>query len=153
METFRDQTETWEINNRVNIYLLDETEEDWLDDRIMDKGRSVFENFAHIHNVRLMWLKEAAPALMNAVVKIENNEGRDSLKANLNKSSLAIVQLLEKGFSENKIKGFKPHPSAFLGYLIAHEAHHRGHIMQCLKINGHLKSKSLGFALWQWGTR
>ena len=61
--------------------------------------------------------------------------------------------MLEEAFEYRKIKGFKPHPVAFLGYILAHEAHHRGQIMITLKENNHLKDKSLGFALWQWGTR
>lgn len=153
MEMYEQQIETWEISNRVNVYLLEEIDENWLGDSLLGKGRTVFKTFAHIHNIRLMWLKEAGPELMNTVTKIEDILGKQALITNLNASSAAITKLLEKGFAENKIKGFKPHPTAFLGYLIAHEAHHRGQIMQCLKINDHLVSKSLGFALWQWGTR
>lgn len=153
MEWIQQQIDTWNISNRVNLYLINEIHESWFDDTIAGKGRSVFQNFAHIHNVRLMWLKEAMPELMSTVSKIEINEGKQNLIMHLNASSAAIEQLLKKGFNENKIKGFKPHPTAFLGYLIAHEAHHRGYIMQCLKSNTHLTNKSLGFALWQWGTR
>lgn len=43
-------------------------------------------------------------------------------------SGQVIEQLLEAGFESGKIKGFKPHPSAFLGYLISHESYHRGEI-------------------------
>ena len=35
------------------------------------------------------------------------------------------------------MKGFKPHATAFLGYLISHESHHRGQIGWTLKQSGH----------------
>lgn len=147
--------ETWDIHSRINLYLLDAVEEAWLSDAVQSKGRNIAEQFAHIHNVRLMWLKEAAPDLLKGLNKVEkeNTITKKSLKAALTASAMAVRLLLEKAFAENKVKGFKPHPAAFLGYLISHESHHRGQIMLCLKENKHLTDKSLGFALWQWGTR
>ena len=48
--------ETWEIHNRINLYLLEATEAPALISLSASKGRTVGEQFAHIHNVRLMWL-------------------------------------------------------------------------------------------------
>ena len=59
--------ETWEINNRINLYLLDAVPEDALADRAGDRGRNVGEQFAHLHNVRLMWLKSGAPDLAERI--------------------------------------------------------------------------------------
>ena len=63
--------ETFQIHNRINIYLLDAIDETHLNDLSSSKGRNVGEQFAHIHNVRLMWLKAAAPELLNDLEKIE----------------------------------------------------------------------------------
>lgn len=148
--------ETWQVHNRINTYLLNGIEDDeYLNDKAASKGRSVGEQFAHIHNVRLMWLKEAAPALMDGLEKIEKEHAHssDALLNGLEASGKAIEKLLEQGIAENRIKGFKPHPTAFLGYLIAHESHHRGQIMICLKENGHAVSKKVGFGMWEWGVR
>lgn len=151
----KDIIETFEINNRINLHLLNEIEEAWLTDIAASKGRNIGEQFAHIHNVRLMWLKVSAPELLAGLNKIEKENGinKKELAKELNNSANAMVKLLNKAFAENKVKGFKPHPSAFVGYLISHESHHRGQIMLCLKENKHLTSKNLGFALWEWGTR
>jgi uncharacterized damage-inducible protein DinB len=150
-----DQIETWHINNRINLYLLDAIDESYLDDISASKGRKVGEQFAHLHNVRLMWLKASAPELLEGLIKLDKEIKIDKaiLITELNKSAEAIAQLLEKGFTEGRIKGFKPHPAAFLGYLISHESHHRGQIMLSLKQSGHPVDQKTQFGLWEWGTR
>lgn len=146
--------ETWEINNRINLYLLKDIPEEHLNDSLLSKGRNVGEQFAHIHNVRLMWLKASAPDLMKDCEKIERGAiTKKQLTKELEKSSEAIAELFEKGLKVGKISGFKPHPTAFLGYLIAHEAHHRSQIILALKQSGHLPDKKVLFGIWEWGTR
>src|ERR1700761_3303006 len=98
--------ESWDIHNRINLYVLAAIEPEHLDDLSASKGRNVGEQFAHIHNVRLMWLKAADPALLEGQTKIEKEQiNKEGLKAALNQSAEAINQLLEK--SDGKIKGFK----------------------------------------------
>lgn len=146
--------ETWNINNRINLYLLEAIEDKWLADTASSKGRTVGDQFAHIHNVRLMWLKEAAPDLQEGLTKIENGTATVSLlKKALAKSGKAIGKMIEKGFESGQIKGFKPHPEAYLGYIISHESHHRGQIVLSLKQSNHMPSKKTLFGLWEWGSR
>jgi len=57
--------ETWNIHNRINLYLLEAIEPATLGSYSASKGRSVGEQFAHMHNVRLMWVKAAAPELLD----------------------------------------------------------------------------------------
>jgi len=146
--------ETWLISNRMNLYLLSGIKEDWLSDVSASKGRTVGEQLGHLHNVRLMWLKEAAPYLLEGLSKIEKGTATIAL---LNESFLesaeAIGKLLEEGIEKQNIKGFKPHTIAFLGYIIAHEAHHRGQVILSLKQAGRPVSKKILFGLWEWGSR
>lgn len=147
--------ETWNIHNRINLYLLESINEASLNDISASKGRTVFEQFAHIHNVRLMWINASKPSLSEGLTKIEkgNESNKELLIQSLRQSGSAIEQLLIIGMDEGKIKGFKPHPIAFLGYLISHESHHRGQINITLKQAGHPVNKKTSFGLWEWGTR
>lgn len=146
--------ETWEISNRINLYLLDTIAEEHLTCVASTKGRSVGEQWAHLHNVRLLWLKEGLPDLFEKLQKVEKEHiTKAILVENLTQSSQAIGELIKKGVEVGKIKGFKPHPTAFMGYLIAHEAHHRSQIVLILKQNGHPVDKKTSFGLWEWGVR
>ncbi len=148
--------ETWAIHDRINRYLLDAIPADALGCLSASKGRNVGEQFAHIHNVRLMWLKSAAPDLLAGLDKIEKQDAADHdlLRRSLEQSGAAIASLLEKSAAAGgKIKGFKPHATAFLGYLISHESHHRGQIALSLKQSGRPLDKKVQFGIWEWGVR
>lgn len=146
--------ETWEIHNRINLYLLNSIDEAHLFSVSLTKGRTVAEHFAHIHNVRLMWLQSGMPELLATVEKIEKGSiTKELLVDQLNLSGIALSKMIEKALSEGKLRGFKPHPTAFLGYIISHESHHRGQITICLKQSRHPIDKKIAFGLWEWGTR
>jgi len=146
--------ETWQINNRIDLYLLDAIPEEQLADSLVSKGRDVGKQFGHIHNVRLMWLKVAAPDLNVKQTKIEDEINKKLLKTRLTESGEAIAELLSRAVeSGGKVKGFKPHVTAFLGYMLAHDAHHRSQIILALKQSGHKIDQKIGYGIWEWGSR
>lgn len=148
--------ETWQINNRINLYLVDGIPAENLEDMLASKGRDVANQFAHIHNVRLMWLKAALPAELDGLAKIEKDQSIDKglLTASLTRSGESIARLLEHAVANGgKVKGFKPHVTAFLGYLIAHDAHHRSQAIIALKQSGHRLDQKIGYGIWEWGSR
>ena len=148
--------ETWDIHNRINLYMLDPVEPASLRSLSASKGRTVGEQFAHIHNVRLMWLKAAAPDLLKGLTKLEKEHALDKkeLRTALAASAVAIKSLLEQSMTQGgKVKGFKPHAAAFLGYLISHESHHRGQIALTLKQAGAPLDKKIQYGIWEWGVR
>ena len=112
--------ESWGIHNRINLYLLDAIPEEALGSVSASKGRAVGQQIAHIHNVRCMWLKSADPALLAGLHKFENDDPtKSALRAGLTASGEAIGKLIDAALAgDGRIKGFKPHATAFFAYLI-----------------------------------
>src|SRR5712691_3546405 len=113
-------------NNRINIFLIRNLPDAaWRAKAPGGKGRDAASMVAHIHNVRLMWLKSAGktPVLP---AKLEGDSfSKDDAVGALEPSSRALEQVLRDAFqTDGKIKGFKPDAASFLGYLLAHDAHH-----------------------------
>src|SRR5258708_34401741 len=90
--------ETWNIHNRINVYLLDNIAPEALSGTSANKGRSVAEVFAHIHNNRLAWLEPSAPDLLAGLAKIEKDNAADAslLRSSLENSGRAIEALLKR---------------------------------------------------------
>lgn len=118
------------------------------------KGRSIAEIFAHLHNVRIDWLKSGDPSLVGGLVKLEKSAlSRQGLGQAHADSGLAVAKLIAEGLETGRIRGFKPHPTAFAGYMIAHDAYHRGEIgMVATSLGFPLDSKN-SFGMWEWGVR
>jgi uncharacterized damage-inducible protein DinB len=147
--------ETWNIHDRINRYLLDAIPQEALNAALAAKHRTVAALFAHMHNVRLMWLKSAGPELLKGLDKIDADKpGKAALRNALQASGQAIATLIDRSCDAGgKVKGFKPHVVAFLGYLISHESHHRGQIGWTLKNTGHPLNQKTAYGLWEWGVR
>lgn len=147
--------ETWSIHDRIHRYLLDAIPEEALGLAPAPKHRTARQLLAHVHNVRLMWLKSAAPALLEGLAKLEGDRlEKAELAAALEASGRAIAELVRQASAAGgKVKGFKPHVTAFVGYLISHESHHRGQIAWALKGGGRPLDAKTSFGLWEWGVR
>ena len=105
---------------------------------------------------RLLWLKAARPDLMDGLEKVGSGSRADhaALAAALDASAAAIERLVaDAADGEGRVKGFKPHVTAFVGYLLSHEAHHRGQVAQALRLTGTPLDKKVSFGLWEWGVR
>ena len=144
---------SFQIHNRIHVYLLDSlAPEVWQAPPPGGKGRTIAALFSHIHSVRLMWLKaagvDALPLPLDKMASVP--EAKRALEA----SGEAIARLLAEALNGNaKIPGFKPDAWAFVAYLIAHEAHHRGQIVLLARLAGHPLEKKASFGMWEWGVR
>lgn len=151
-----DQTlDTWNIHNRILRHLLDAIPVEALSGVSASGGRSVRQMFAHIHNVRLMWLETSAPALMAGLEKIparkKDEFTKDQLRDALEASQQAMETLFRQGMEAGKIKNYKPHPMGFFGYFLAHEWYHVGEIGITLSQAGFPLDDKVAYGIWEWG--
>ncbi len=143
--------DTWLLNNRVNPMLLDNLSEEQLALAPNPRARSIADQFAHLHNVRIMWLEPIAPAAARGLSKIEKGSATQQvLKDALEASGKALGGVIAEAERSGKIKVYKRGPIAFFGYALAHEAHHRGQIILHLKRAGKPVDRMFGFSLWKW---
>jgi uncharacterized damage-inducible protein DinB len=141
-------------NNRINIYLVKNLpEEAWKAKPPGGKGRNIASMVAHMHNVRLMWLKASGATNLPAKVEPATITRQEAIQA-LEASWKALEDTLRASLAgEGNVKGFKPDAVSFFGYLVAHDAHHRGQITMLARQLGHPVSQSVMFGMWEWGVR
>ncbi len=142
----------FDTNNRINHYLIDNLPpEAW--QAKPDKGRTIAAIVAHMHNVRVMWLKatkaDEIPEQMDRAT-VTPSQALRALESSREALSLVISRALE---GDGRIKGFRPDVAGFLGYLISHDAHHRGQIAMLARQLGHPLPQKAMFGMWEWGSR
>jgi uncharacterized damage-inducible protein DinB len=142
--------DTWLLNNRVNLRLLEQLSDAQLAWASNPRARSVAGQFAHLHSVRLMWLEVVAPAAA-PMAKIEKGAASaPALRAALEASALALGTAIAEAEQTGRMRGYKRGVAAFVGYLLAHEAHHRGQIVLHLKYAKMALAPKAGYDLWEW---
>jgi uncharacterized damage-inducible protein DinB len=143
----------FDINDRINHYLLESLPKAaWRAEPPAGKGRDVASIVAHMHNVRVMWLK-ATKGKIPAQLDKQTVTPAQADKA-LEQSLAALKEVLQTSLnSDGQIKGFRPDVAAFFGYLIAHDAHHRGQIAMLARHVGHPIPQKATFGMWEWGVR
>jgi uncharacterized damage-inducible protein DinB len=147
--------ETFAINERANQLLLSHiADAAWNAAPPAGKGRSVGAIAAHIHHVRLMWLSAVDKTGKHPAKLDPDKATRAEVQKSLKSSAEAIRTLLEKALNDpaGRVPHFKPDVVAFVGYLIAHDSHHRGQIAMLARQVGHPVPTQTGFGLWEWGT-
>ena len=143
----------FDTNDRINQYLLENLPgEAWRAEPPEKKGRDIAGMVAHMHNVRVMWLKATkgkVPEQLDrfTVTPVQAKKALDASRAALRE----VLQAALEG--DGRVKGFRPDVAGFVGYLIAHDAHHRGQITMLARQAGHALPQKAMFGMWEWGVR
>jgi len=141
-------------SERITQYLLEGLPaEAWRAETPGD-ARTIAAVVSHLHNVRLMWLKAAAPGARLPAQLDKSKVTVDQARKGLAASHAAVAKLVEASLaSGGKVKNFPPDVSAFVAYLISHDAHHRGQICMLARQVGHRLPNAVIFGMWEWNKR
>ena len=144
----------YDTNDRINQYMIENLPaEAWRAEPPAGKGRTIAAIVAHIHNVRVMWLKAAKAANIPDQLDRASVTPAQAVKG-LEQSRAALSAVIKSALeSDGKVKGFRPDVAGFLGYLISHDAHHRGQICMLARQVGYSLPQKAMFGMWEWGSR
>ena len=144
----------FDTSNRISAYLIENLPaEAWQAKTPDGKGRTVAAIVAHMHNVRVMWLKAAKGDDIPEQLDRATVTPAQAVKA-FETSRQALNTLIGAALNtDGRIRNFKPDVVGFVGYLIAHDAHHRGQITMLARQLGHALPQKAMFGMWEWGRR
>ena len=147
--------EAWRIHHKMNNLLIDNITDDGMQATLSVRGgRTVYQQWVHIDNVRMQWLGICAKDISKQSSTLNKEEGFDRklLKKTLDESAAGIEELLSRSWENaGKVKGFKKGVIPMLAYFISHESHHRGNILLTLKQSGEKIPDTVKWGLWEWG--
>ena len=141
-------------NDRIIRYLIENLPADaWRAKPPDGKGRTIAAIVAHMHNVRVMWLKATKSENIPEQLERATVTPAQALRG-LEASREALGEIISRALeSDGRIRNFRPDVAGFVGYLIAHDAHHRGQIAMLARQLGHPLPQKAMFGMWEWGSR
>jgi uncharacterized damage-inducible protein DinB len=124
-------------------------------------GRSIAAIFAHIHNSRLVWLRESAPHLKSPVPLDPARCTMKQVALAHQKSAAQCLKMLQDALSDSparRVKKFSrgswvpvwPAGGSMFAYMFSHEAHHRGQIMMLAHQLGYRVPLQVMGGTWNW---
>jgi len=139
-EIVRQALATWRRHNEILLYLLDKIPSRGLAAvPTGSRGRDVARQFAHLDRVRRGWVHVHLTGRRPRLPRLDRGPAptRTRLRAALRESGKQVERVLRQGFGgELTPRMFGRQLMRWLGYLLAHESHHRGQIVLALKQSG-----------------
>jgi uncharacterized damage-inducible protein DinB len=149
-------------SDRMNQILIEHLDPSAWRAKPPGKVRTIAAIFTHMHNVRTKWVRLTAPYL-----KVPRQLNRahctpEEARAGLAESAARCAEMLAEalGDGEGRIETFRrdgwasPWPVGvdMLGYMLSHEAHHRGQVCMLAHQLGFPLPKRVTSRMWNWET-
>jgi len=116
--------------------------------------RTVAPLVAHMHNCALRYLERTAPEVPVPGKLNRHRVTQQQAVRALGAKRKAVLAIVGAAVQDNsKIVGSPHRAAAFLAYYMAHDAHHRGQIVQRARQLGHPISQQTMIGMWQWTAR
>lgn len=156
--------ETYAINDGMNQLVLSHLDpRAWRAEPPGPKGngRTIAAIFAHLHNCRLVWLKNSAPHLKcPAPLDPARCTMKQAIAAH-KKSAAQCLRMLTEALSpdpDRRIPKFSrgswapvwPAGATMFSYMFSHEAHHRGQIIMLAHQLGFRLPPQAWGGIWNW---
>jgi len=156
--------ETYAVNDAMNQILLAHLDtRAWRADPPGKKGsgRTIAAIFAHLHNCRLVWIRNSAPHLKcpkpldpaRCTVKQAAAAHKKSAEQCLRMLTDALAGAPKRRvtkFNRGSWAPVWPAGGAMFAYMFSHEAHHRGQILMLAHQLGYRIPPNIWGRIWQW---
>ena len=146
-------------NDRINQMLIEEIEASCWRMRPPGGVRTIAAIFAHVHNVRVKWIRLSAPHLGVPGLLNRTSSTPEQMSAGLADSASRCVEMLEEALDgTGRVDMFRrdgwmkawPADVEMLCYMVAHESHHRGQVCMLVRQLGFPLSSELTSRMWDW---
>jgi uncharacterized damage-inducible protein DinB len=156
--------ETYALNHAMNQLLLAHLDRRaWRAEPPGKKGsgRTIAAIFAHMHNSRLVWLKNSAPHLKCPAPLDPHRCTMKQAAAAHKKSATQCLRILKEALSDDPkrcVTKFSrgswtrtwPAGGTMFAYMFSHEAHHRGQIIMLAHQLGYRLPVKAWAGIWWW---
>ena len=156
--------ETYAVNDAMNKLLLAHLDPLAWRAQLPGKrheGRTIGAIFAHLHNCRLVWLRDSAPHLrcpapldpyrctMKQAASAHKKSGAQCLRMLSDALSMEPGKKVTR-FSRGSWTRTWPAGGTMFAYMFSHEAHHRGQIIMLAHQLGYKLPDRAWGGIWQW---
>ena len=157
----QEMAQTYIVNDRMNQLVLEHLDtRAWRAKPPGQKGRTIADIFAHVHNIRRKWLRLSAPHLKVPAQLDRRRCTPKQARAALAKSALRCSEMLAEALSgpPSRVQSFlrdgwarpwRP-GTAMFAYMISHDAHHRGQACMLAHQLGFPLPGVAGYGMWGW---
>jgi len=156
--------ETYSVNDAMNQILLKHLNPKAWRAKPLGKpgsGRTIAAIYAHLHNCRLVWLKNSAPHLQcPAPLDPDRCTMKQAASAHTRSATQCVRMLTEalSGGAARRVTKFSrgswapvwPAGGTMFAYMFSHEAHHRGQILMLAHQLGYRIPPNIWGRIWQW---